>query len=244
MDSNNHQENETLIEIESGTSGSSSVQAFTSYNDLKEYAFKNNIIASCAKPLEVCEDDQNSKNHEYLRKLRRPLNARRTSDTIKNSDFQESLEEKSTYSYLWQPKIDMKHAKDETECSSSESINSIEPSRVVTSIKSLCGKAYCNYGCICDALINSDLVSRDHCGHYKCIFGCICKKRPHSDSSKNIDSDTSSNDGLRRSKRQRYLNTKSRSLMETYEARKTSYARNSESNLVFIKLLKYNSLHF
>ena len=130
----------------------------------------------------------------------------------KNQTKRQSSSSSSTYSLIWQPKVN-------------ENISisyDYDDASVLTTEKKVktnkCGKEHCNYGCICDTISNTTSITRDHCGRYECMFECICssrsKQRNHDSESYSNDDKSSTkgsssyNNAARRSKRQKYLSLK------------------------------------
>jgi hypothetical protein len=211
------------------------IYSFTTLDSLKEYAQVNNINKYSNHQQEQQEngqqknDDLNKNN--YFTKLRSSLKKEKNLDQQKDFNntskkLQKIIKEEkldnnnpieinnksSSYSLIWQPKVNETLTYDYDDTSRSTSSDSV-------GVKSKCGKDHCNFGCICDTISNTSTITRDHCGRYECMFVCNCnnrKKMHRKDATTTDDTNGScSNDDkipsknkARRSKRQKYLSLK------------------------------------
>lgn len=149
------------------------------------------------------------------------------------------------FSVIWQPTLN--HSNVDEKSNGSSGNNFSDNSSINTESNSVCGKEHCRFGCICEAILTTATVRRDHCGKYECMLECLCNGKMKLNEADLDDNESSSTDGqsnsanymhnanknymtnntvkTRRSKRQKYLSLKAYEILES-DSLNTSGKRN------------------
>lgn len=179
--------------------------SFNTFESLKDYVKLNEL-----EKYKVNENEQDMSD-AYVCKLRTKLsNEKMFSNRKKRRKGKPQKlvndEDLNKLNVIWQPKVE------ESSIDFIITEDDSQETQPKTPLLSQCGNEYCNYGCICDTLLNTNTVRRDHCGKIECMFECKCstqhKKHQKLKTGDYSSSDTQTTSGefeLRRSKRTRII---------------------------------------